>query len=297
MLAALASGKPGPASVLLGLGAWALFFAAEPVQVLLGRRGARARAEEGPTAAGRLLLLAGAAAVLGAAGFVAGTPAVRWALLVPALPAAAFVALLWAGQERTAAGEVLAAVTLSSMAFPIAVGALVGAVESGRALAVWALGLSALVFPVRAIGARRRAHTGAAGRVLPAVAVSAVAVGLVGVFLVPADVVALAPLVVASLWLGAVPPEPRQLRRVGWSLVGATLLTAGLLVLEVRGGLSKALGEHGRPVPRGRPVAASVEARGVGWPPPGRSASLGPDGEGSPPRRWRPRCDAESRVG
>jgi len=235
MLAALACGRPGPASVLLGLSAWALFFAAEPVQVLLGRRGPRARAEEGRRAGGRIVLLGGLAAALGALGLLAGPSAVRGAALVPAVLGVAFVALLAAGKERTAAGEMLAAVALASVAFPITVGAGVGTPAATRALVVWALGLSALVFPVRAIGARRRGHASPARRLLPALGACAVAVGLVGTLLVPADLLALAPLVVASVWLGAAPPAPRQLRRVGWSLVAATLATAGLLVVHARG--------------------------------------------------------------
>jgi hypothetical protein len=234
MLAALASGRPGLASVLLALSAWAVFLAHEPVLVLLARRGPRVRLEEGPRAARRLAVLGGAAATLGAAGFLVAPLAARWALLAPAVLGTAFAILVALGRERSAVGEVLAAVALSSVAFPIAIASGASPLEAVRAGCVWALGLSALVLPVRGIGAQRRSRGSPGATVLPALGACTLAAGLVGWIFVPMDLVALAPLILASVWLATAPPGPRQLRRVGWSLVGSMLLTAGLLVLEKR---------------------------------------------------------------
>jgi hypothetical protein len=234
MVAALASGRPGLASLLLSLSAWALFFAHEPALVLLGRRGPRARAEAGSRAWGRLAMVGGAAVALGVAGLLVASPAVRWSMLVPVALGATFALFVALGRERSGLGEVLAAEALAGVALPIAMSSGVSPLDAGRAGMVWALGLPAVVLPVRGIGARRRSHDSAAAKLLPALGALVAAVGLLGRLLVPFDLIALAPLLLTSVWLAAVPPNPRQLRRVGWSLVGSTLLTAGFLVFAAR---------------------------------------------------------------
>jgi len=235
MLAALAGGRPGPAPLLLAVAAWALFFAHEPALVLLGRRGERVRVAEGRRSAARLWALGAAGAALGGAGWMLSPPAARWAALAPALLGAIFAALVALGLERSAPGEALAAVTLAGVAFPIAVASGIGVPPSARAWLVWSIGLTALVLPVRSIGARRRAGSSLAGRLLPALVGAGLGLGLFGTVFTPLDLAALAPLVLTSAWLAVAPPDPRRLRGVGWSIVGSTLLTAAALVAAGRG--------------------------------------------------------------
>lgn len=234
MAAALASARPGPSALLLAASAWAFFLAHEPALVLLGRRGARVRVEEGSRAAVRMLVLGVVAAGLGAAGCLLAPRAVQWAVLPPAALGAAFGLAVALGRERSAWGEVLAAVTLAGVAFPIGIACGLGGASAARAWLVWALGFTALVPPVRAIGARRRGRSSVLIKLWPATAAAALAVALLGTVLAPIDLVALAPLLSAGVWLAVAPPDPRHLRRVGWTIVGATLLTAGALVLTAR---------------------------------------------------------------
>lgn len=234
MAAALASAWPGPAALLLAASAWALFFAHEPALVLLGRRGDRVRVEERSRAATRMLVLGAAAAGLGAAGCLLAPRAVLWAALPPVVLGAVFGFLVALGRERSAGGEVLAAVTLAGVAFPIALASGLQGAAAARAWLVWSLGFVALVPPVRAIGARRRGRSSVLLKLLPAAAAAGIAGALLGAVLAPLDLVALAPLLLAGAWLAVAPPDPRHLRRVGWTIVGATLLTAGVLVLTAR---------------------------------------------------------------
>ena len=46
----------------------------------------------------------------------------------------------------------------------------------------------------------------------------------------PSAPYAATPVALVALWLSVWPPSPRQLRRVGWTLVGATLATTVILV-------------------------------------------------------------------
>jgi YwiC-like protein len=236
MAAALAGGRPGPAALLLATSAWAFFLAHEPALVLLGRRGERVRIEERGRAVRRLAGLGVAGMAFGAAGLLLADPSVRWAVLGVVLLACGFSAVVAARRERTAAGELLAAMTLAAVAFPVGVAAGLSAPTAGRAWLVWSIGLAALVPPVRSIGARRRASASAVNRILPAVLGLGLGIGLQGSVFTPVELVALAPLLVGSAWLGLVPPDPRQLRRVGWTLVGAMLLTATILGLAPRVG-------------------------------------------------------------
>ena len=234
MVAALGAGRPGLAAALLAASAWALFFAHEPVLVLLGRRGQRVCTEDGFRATHRLFLLGVAAAGLGAAGWLLAAPPSRWALLAPGVLGAALAVVVLLGLERSATGEALAAVTLAGVAFPIAVASGVCGAAAARAWVVWSLGLSALVLPVRSIGARRRASSTPGKRLLPAGAACGLGLSLLGTVLTALDLVALAPLLATSAWLAMAPPDPRNLRAVGWSIVAATLLTGAVLIVATR---------------------------------------------------------------
>ena len=234
MVVALGGGAPGSSALLLAGGAWAFFLAHEPVLVLLGRRGERARTEHRGRAVRRLLLLALAGVALGVVGLLLASPAVRWAAVPVAGLGIAFGAVLAAGAERSASGEVLAAVTLAGACFPMALASGVDGATAARAWLVWSLGFAAIAFPVRNIGAHRSVTAPASGRLLPAAGVLALALVLRGTVLGWLELVALAPLVLASACLAITRPEPRRLRQIGWAIVGATVCTSVVLLLAAR---------------------------------------------------------------
>jgi hypothetical protein len=234
MLAALGAGAPRTSALLLAGSAWAFFLAHEPALVLLGRRGERVRTEQRTRAVTRLLVLGLAGAALGGLGLVLAPPAVHGASLAVAVLAIAFGALVALGEERSTAGEVLAAITLAGAGFPVALASGVDGGVAWRAWLVWSLGLVAVVIPARSIGAHRRSSAPVGVRALPAGLALGIGIALWGPLLRGLELAALAPLVIAGGWLGIARPQPRRLRQVGWSIVGATVLTACVLVLAAK---------------------------------------------------------------
>ncbi len=234
MLAALGAGRPGAAAVLLSAGAWALFLGYEPALVLLGRRGERLQTEERPRAMARLVGLALVGAFLGGAGLVLAPAPVRSAVVLPLVLGAAFAVTVALGQERSLAGEALAALALAGASYPVAIACGLTAGAAARAWCVWALGFGALLVPVRSIGARRRAGTSLARRSAPVLLALGTALVLLHAGLRAGHVLALAPLLAAAAWFAVAPPEPRSLPRVGWTVVGAGLLSAAVLILLAR---------------------------------------------------------------
>jgi len=230
LLPALGVGRPGLIAVLLSVSAWALFLAHEPALVLMGRRGERPRAEHGSRARCRVAVLGLVGAAIGLAALVLAPTPVRSAVTLPAILGCALVVCIALGQERSLAGEALAALALAAVSFPVAIAAGAPPADAARAWCVWALGFGSLLVPVRSIGMRRRAASSPGRRVLPVLLVLAAAGGLLLAGLGPGHLLALAPLLLSAGWLAMARPEPRALPRVGWTVVGAGLLTAVLLI-------------------------------------------------------------------
>ncbi len=234
MLAALGSGQPGVVAVLLSASAWALFFAHEPLLVLLGRRGERLQVEQRPRAMVRLAALVLVGAVLGMTALVLASPTVRSAVVLPVILGAAFAATLALGQERSLVGEGLAALALAAASSPVAIAAGLTPGSAARAWCVWALGFGALLVPVRSIGARRREGSSLWMRVFPVLLAFATALALLRTGFGLGHLLALAPLLAAAAWFAIAPPPPRSLPRVGWTVLAAGLLTAVSLILVTR---------------------------------------------------------------
>ena len=233
-IAALAAGRPGAVALLLSASAWALFLAHEPVLVLLGRRGERARTEQRRRALRRIVLLGTAALVLGVPALALAPVAVRSAVVLPVVLGLAFAVTVALAQERTLVGEGLAAVALAAVSVPVALAAGLAPAGAARAWCVWALGFGALLVPVRSIGARRRNATSRGGRLLPVLLATGVAAALVPAGFGAGHLLALAPLLAVAAWVALAPPGPRALPRVGWTVVGAGAVTAAALVVLAR---------------------------------------------------------------
>jgi hypothetical protein len=232
LLVAHWTSRPTLAGWLFTLAALSAFFAHEPLVVILGHRGARARREQSARA-GRWLGGWAALATLGAGlGLLFAPVPSLVALALPVLGGVLVAAVLVQNREHTLLGQLLVAPTLAACAVPVAVA---GGSSHGAALAVWAVfsvGNMAATWAVHsAIGARKQ-NLGALRRLGPLGAVVAVAcLGRLGGWVGWREFVAAAPLLVTSLVLAGWAPHPRHLRRVGWTLVGASLATVALLGL------------------------------------------------------------------
>lgn len=238
MVTAMAMGRPSLAALWIAITATAMFLAHEPALVLAGARGARARREDGGRARHWLTLLAGGAVASGATALASVPPGNRWTLVVPV--AAAGLAGLWSvrGRERTTGGEVAAGVALAAAAFPVGVAAGLPVPVAAGCVAAFMTGTTAATLSVRAVIGRARGLPTAVP--LWAIAtVSAVLVALTGL-LASAGVIHAAgfwgglPLTIVALGIAVASPPPRFLRRVGWTLLAGTALSALVLVMNGR---------------------------------------------------------------
>lgn len=228
LVAALAMGSPTIASAALTVAAIATFVAHEPLLVLLGARGRRAREEDGRRAARVGAACGIAATAAGAAGLWLGGEEVVAAAAPPVALALLLAPFILLGREKTAAGEIVAAAALSGAALPVA---LAGGVPFGPALVAWSawvIGFTAGTSTVR--GVIKRHKQGA--RSATDVALLAIATALAFALLYFQRVGAAAlPMIAASWIILALAPHPRHLKKLGWTLVGSSTATLAILVL------------------------------------------------------------------
>lgn len=231
LVAALAMGRPGLGSWLLTAGAASAFAAQEPLRVALGHRGRRAQREDGLRALRAGIALVGLALGCGAASLLVLPQTARNTVALPAALALVATGFVGAKQEKSLAGELVAALTLASVGVPVA---LAGGVALAMALVAWgswSVGFVASTFAVRSV-----IHHARTTQPLWRRALAPALLGLGGGLLVATgmapswSLVAASPLLVASLGVAVWPPPPRHLKRVGWALVAATMLGVALLV-------------------------------------------------------------------
>jgi hypothetical protein len=237
----LVAGVSVPA-LLIGLAATTAFLAHEPFLVLVGRRGARSRREQGRPAARWLAITAGAALGCGVAAMWLMPPAVRWALLLPLAPAACVAAALILDREKSATGEIAVALTFSSLAVPVSVSAgasaTVGAavaIAYGALFVTATLGVRTIVLAVRG-GGDPRAASIMRGATLLFGAAALVGVGI-AVSRTPLPwpaAVAPVPGVVAAAAVALLARSARRLRTIGWLLISASLAAAAILLAGLR---------------------------------------------------------------
>lgn len=237
LVAALALGRPTLAAFGLTIAWVAAFLAHEPVLVLLGQRGKKARAQDGPRAARRLAWLGAAMALSGCVFLIFAPAEARRGLVPPVVLGLVVMAFVWRKEEKTAAGEIVAAAALSGAGFPVALASGVALFPAAVAWLVWTTAFLVSTLAVRAVIARAK-HEGKA--TLVAAYVATIGLGAASVLLALRGVlpnaapIALAPFVVLSLGVTSFPVHTRHLRRIGWGLIGASVATLGILVATLR---------------------------------------------------------------
>jgi len=252
----LAVGGVSVAGLAFALLAVAGFLAHEAMLVVLGRRGERVRTTADAAARTRLAVL-GAVALASGVLFVvtAQGSALAWAV-PPALLGASVMALVLAGRTKSITGELLVAAAFASVHAPVAAaghGAPPGSTGAEAAMLALGIGPSFVVIPVlawaasfalatlavHAVKARfQRKNQGGRGPgrwvvvASPAAALIALAPAGAAVAVghpLAAAAAALAPKAFLVLAVAALDVHPRHLKRVGWSLVAADLVTLGML--------------------------------------------------------------------
>ncbi|UCC82590.1 MAG: YwiC-like family protein [Gemmatimonadota bacterium] len=236
LLTALALGDLSFAPVLLVVGIVAVFLVHEPVMVLSGGRGGRARREQGDRARRRGVMLLAVAAIAGAAGLWLAPPTARFSTVIPLALGASLAPLTIKRQEKTLIGESLVSVALSSTMIPVALAGGSGVRETVVAFVVWAVVFLLGTITVRAIIARAKktAVPSRAVHLPPLLSAAAIAIAIaiaIGGDVPALAAVAIVPTAFAALIFGLLGVHPRNLRRLGWSLVASNVLVLAALLV------------------------------------------------------------------
>lgn len=241
LVAALALGRPGSASLLLAAGVVLVFLCHEPLVVVLGQRGRRVQGSLGGLAIRRIAGLGLAAVATGGTGLLLAPAAARVAVVPAAALGACAIGLALARLEKTTGGELLVSWALAAASAPVAIAAGAPPRHAWASVVTWAVSFTAATLPVRAILLRARTRGAVDRRPLAAgvaAALGGVALwaGTRGTIPWPAAI-AILPVTLAALVVSLAPVRPQRLTLVGWSVVGASVAALLVLVLGLRLGL------------------------------------------------------------
>jgi hypothetical protein len=234
LITALAVGRPGAAAFAFAAAVVLAFVAHEPLLVLLGQRGARARHDDGARAI-RWFTASGLASAGLAVFAIATMPRVaQHAVVFCAALAAILFAIILTRREHTTAGEMLSACTLASLALPAALAAHTTHAVAVTCVVVFAAAFITGTICVRAVIMHTRRPPASASRIAGALtATGAIAslafFGAIGFASSIAPWAAL-PVCAAGVALVVKPPSAHHLRIVGWTLVVTTAAAAAVLI-------------------------------------------------------------------
>jgi hypothetical protein len=226
-------GTPRVAALAMAAAAVLAFVAHEPLLILTGTRGARARREDGARALRRVETVGIAAITAGGAGLLLAPTAARVAALVPLGLAAVLAPFVAADKERTPPGEILAGAALSAGGLPVAIASGVSIAAASSAWIAWTIAFAASTLAVRAVVAHARARVAWFRRAAGPLTLAFVAFALARAGLVtPLAAAGAAPMIVVAIALAVAPPPLTALRRVGWALVAASSILCVVLAVS-----------------------------------------------------------------
>lgn len=222
---ALVSTPLSPGVAALAASAVAGFLAHEPLVVWSGRRGSRMQRERGREARIQLCTWTVLAVSLAALGCRGAPDEARLAMLVVLGGIGLALTGILLGLERTWPVQLLLCVLFPALALPVA---LAGELEGASALSVWgawSLGSLVATATVRSIARSRGRPPRLLARLVPPASLGLALALALSVSPHGAVVAAATPTLVACSWLVIGGGRPRQLRRVGWSLMASHALT------------------------------------------------------------------------
>ncbi|MCA9047129.1 MAG: YwiC-like family protein [Planctomycetaceae bacterium] len=219
-----------PVTALLSIATIAAFLAHEPLLVLAGGRGARAK-EEAPNARRISIVRLAVAAICGAAAFWLAGSVARAGMMICLLFVVVEFAVSATGHARTLAAQILA---LAGLALPSAVVLAAGGIGVGGAtqfLLIWFAGRVATTVSVRLVIAQHKTATSpsklATGDLLMLAAGGVCAIGLA---MGDRQWLAAIPMLLAAVVLRFSPPHPKHLRSIGWSLLAVNVLSGMAII-------------------------------------------------------------------
>lgn len=241
MLTALAVGGVATSSLLTAVAVAAAFLSHEALAVLLGRRGPRARREDGRHAAIWVAATVAVSVAAGVAAVALTAPGARWPFVFPIVGALVVGWLFAIREDKSAAGEIAVALTFSSVALPMCVSAGTSWPSAAAVALAFATLFVVATLAVRVVvlGTRGGGNPGAvrATRLGLCVVCVVSAAGLAALrpWFVPALALAASvPGVLAALVIAMRPPASTALRRLGWTFIVLAMVTSVVLVVALR---------------------------------------------------------------
>lgn len=229
LLAALLARPVTLGAAALTLAAFSFYLAHEPLLVILGLRGPRARREDGARAHVWLAIFTLIGALAGTIGALRVSDAARVALVIPAGLSLAVGGFILARRERTLSGEVTAGCALASASVPVMIADGVSVPHALWALVAWGVGFGAVTPAVRGVIAHQKSPVTLVKRLMPLSLPWAVWCVMVAASAPTATILTALPLLVVASVLSAWPPYPQHLKRIGWALVAATVVATAAL--------------------------------------------------------------------
>ncbi len=225
------------AAALTGVAVVLGFLAHEPLMVLLGRRGVRARDDAAHRARATLLMIGAGIIAVGAASILLAPTRARPWFALPLIPATIVAIGVMRKQEKSGAAEIAVALAFSLAAAPVALAAgatLATAISIAVAFAVvfvsGVLAVRVAILKVRAGGNPSAVRkTRAALAALAALALAGLGAAVARAILPWAPLAAVVPGTVVALTFAFRATAPR-LKTVGWTLMTASTAAAVTLI-------------------------------------------------------------------
>jgi hypothetical protein len=231
LITAVVMGRPTTSAVLFALSATASFLCHESLLVLIGERGPRARRENRARAARWLTVLGTLALVSGAAAWIMAPVDMSVVLLFPLGMAMAVGVLIVLRAERSTLGEILIGAALASAALPVASAAGVPPTGAWTAWVGWMIVGGGGTVAVRSIIQSNKKPIFRVARLIRVATLTIATIAIATQW--PWAALAAAPTLALAIGWSAMPPHPRHLRRVGWTLAAATLAASAILIASV----------------------------------------------------------------
>ena len=236
LVTALALGDFSAAPLLLVVSIVCVFLAHEPILIISGGRGGRAQRETTQPARRRFALLATIGLPAGALSLWLASPQARLSTLIPLALGAMLIPLTLKRLEKTTFGELLVSFALPATSIPVAMAGGASLRVSLTAAGAWAVVFALGTLTVRGIIARAKKNVDPGLMPILAPALSA-AVIAIAVYLAVAQrtptlvAIAVIPTALATLVFGLIGVHPKNLRRLGWSLVASNVLVFAALIV------------------------------------------------------------------
>lgn len=229
IVTALVVAGPTIVGVCVAIAAVTGFLAHEPLLVTMGGRGSRAKRTT-PAATRRLWMLLGVTAVGGCIAMIFGSTPVRYALLGCGMLAIISFSLAITGKHKALGGQLWGVVGLSVPCVPIFLAGNLTSSQTAEAWGTWLIGFAATTMAVRGVIAAQKRQS----RMIHWAAITALTLLVAAMTYDSLTLpIATVPMLAMSWYLMFDPPHAKQLKRVGWTLVLGTVVSAIWMIVSL----------------------------------------------------------------